>query len=154
VQIDFILSSSLWVHFSLISKFTFSVSLWVLRSVPWVCILLQNQKILKTFNLQCHLKNLEMHHMNSQGSSQLEIGKSHHFFFYNILCGSQCHDIKMIIFFSSLIVARGRETNSVRTQSWLVRKQSKFLFQNQNSDFIFLNILEISMCLYYSKLFS
>jgi len=51
----------------------------VLRSVPWVCILLQNQRILKTFNLQCHLINLQMHHMDSQGSSQLEIRKSHHF---------------------------------------------------------------------------
>jgi hypothetical protein len=65
VQIDFILSSSLWIHFSLISKFTCLVSLWVLRSVPWVCILLQNQRILKTFNLQCHLINLQMHHMDS-----------------------------------------------------------------------------------------
>jgi hypothetical protein len=69
VQIDFILSSSLWVHFSLISKFTYSFSLWVLKSVPWVCILLQNQRILKTFNLRCDSKNLEVDRMDSQGLS-------------------------------------------------------------------------------------
>ncbi len=109
MQIDFILSSSLWVHFSLISKFICSVSSWVLKSVSWVCILLQNQRILKTFNLRCHLKNLEMHHMDSQGSSQLGIGKNHHFFFYNMLCLKMQPDkyfkIILLFLFHVLIVS-------------------------------------------------